>query len=263
MPDLYTSGTINIPNVTGNIVITAVATPGVVTSLSAVFNQGTAVIYDTDSLDTLRQYLTVTASYSTGSSAVVSGYTLSGTLTEGTSTVTVTYGGKTTTFNVVVSATYVSIHNSPMSWGSNSQNAFSYSNGVMTIMGSGTSSYPGGALKGLKYTYNQIHDKRVRLSCKVTLTGDVTSGSGLLLGANLYTSANPANNGSSVRFDGHTVRTSTTSGTVTFSEEFIWDELWDVPVDAHKSYYFGVSIMLNSPSGITATIEDMSFEAVM
>lgn len=104
MPDLYTSGTINIPNVTGNIVITAVATPGVVTGLTAVFNQGTAVIYETDSLETLRQYLTVTASYSTGSSAVVSGYTLSGTLTEGTSTITASFGGETATFSVTVTA---------------------------------------------------------------------------------------------------------------------------------------------------------------
>lgn len=103
MPDYYSSGTINIANVTGDIVITAVATPGTVTSLSAVFNQGSAIIYDTDSLDTLRQYLTVTASYSTGTSAEVTAYTLSGTLTEGTSTITASFGGQTATFSVTVS----------------------------------------------------------------------------------------------------------------------------------------------------------------
>lgn len=103
MPDYYSSGTINIPNVTGDIVITAVATPGTVTSLSAVFNQGSAVIYDTDSLDTLRQYLTVTASYSTSTSAEVTTYTLSGTLTEGTSTITAAFRGQTATFSVTVS----------------------------------------------------------------------------------------------------------------------------------------------------------------
>lgn len=71
--------------------------------ISAVFTQGTATIYNTDSLDDLRQYLVVTATYSDSTSEAVIGYTLSGTLTEGTSTITVTYQGKTDTFNVIVS----------------------------------------------------------------------------------------------------------------------------------------------------------------
>lgn len=71
-------------------------------SISAVFNQGTTVIYDTDSLDDLKQYLTVTASYDDESTATITGYTLSGTLTEGTSTITVAYEGKTATFTVTV-----------------------------------------------------------------------------------------------------------------------------------------------------------------
>lgn len=75
------------------------------TSISSVFNQGSAIIYDTDSLDTLRQYLVVTATYSDGSTATVTYYTLSGTLTVGTSTITVSYGGKTTTFTVTVTET--------------------------------------------------------------------------------------------------------------------------------------------------------------
>lgn len=74
-----------------------------VTSISAVFTQGAAVIYDTDSLDTLEQYLVVTADYSDGTSAVVTNYTLSGTLTVGTSTITVEYGQQTDTISVVVS----------------------------------------------------------------------------------------------------------------------------------------------------------------
>lgn len=74
-------------------------------SISAVFTQGSAVIYDTDSLDTLTQYLTVTATYADSTTATVSDYTLSGTLTAGTSTITVSYGGKTTTFTVNVTGT--------------------------------------------------------------------------------------------------------------------------------------------------------------
>lgn len=75
-----------------------------VLSISAVFTQGSAVIYETDSLDTLKQYLTVTATYDDSSTGVVTNYTLSGTLTVGTSTITVMYSGKTTTFNVTVSS---------------------------------------------------------------------------------------------------------------------------------------------------------------
>lgn len=44
--------------------------------------------------------IVVTAHYSDGSTATVTGYTLSGTIAEGSNTVTVSYGGKTTTFTV-------------------------------------------------------------------------------------------------------------------------------------------------------------------
>lgn len=73
-------------------------------SISAVFNQGGNVIYDIDSLDSLKQYLTVTATYDDETTAVVTTYTLSGELTGGTSVITVAYDGKTTTFNVTVTA---------------------------------------------------------------------------------------------------------------------------------------------------------------
>lgn len=71
-------------------------------SISAVFTQGSAVIYDTDSLDTLKQYLVVTAHMSDSSTQTVTSYALSGTLEVGTSTITVSYMQKTTTFNVTV-----------------------------------------------------------------------------------------------------------------------------------------------------------------
>ena len=44
--------------------------------------------------------IVVTAHYSDGTSETVTGYTLSGTIAEGSNTVTVSYGGKTTTFTV-------------------------------------------------------------------------------------------------------------------------------------------------------------------
>jgi hypothetical protein len=72
-------------------------------SITAVYTQS-GTVYDTDTLDSLKPDLVVTANYSGGTSETVpaSDYTLSGTLTEGTSTITVSYAGLTTTFNVTV-----------------------------------------------------------------------------------------------------------------------------------------------------------------
>lgn len=69
-------------------------------SISAVFDAQGATIYTDDSLDSLKQYLTVTATYDDSSTAVITDYTLSGTLVEGTSSITVTYSEKTTTFTI-------------------------------------------------------------------------------------------------------------------------------------------------------------------
>lgn len=104
----YSSGTITIPNVTGNIVITATAVTSVA-SITAVYTQS-GTVYDTDSLDSLKADLVVTANYSGGTSETVSDYTLSGSLTVGTSTITVTYGGKTATFSVTVTSSRYTLY---------------------------------------------------------------------------------------------------------------------------------------------------------
>lgn len=98
------SATITVTTEDGGFTAAYVLTVASLSSISAVFTQGAATIYDTDTLDTLRQYLVVTATYTDSSTATVTDYTLSGTLTEGTSTITVSYGGKTDTFDVVVSS---------------------------------------------------------------------------------------------------------------------------------------------------------------
>jgi hypothetical protein len=69
--------------------------------ITAVYTQS-GTVYDTDTLDSLKSDLVVTAHYSDSTSSIITGYALSGTLTEGTSTITVSYGGKTTTFDVTV-----------------------------------------------------------------------------------------------------------------------------------------------------------------
>ena len=73
------------------------------TSITATYNQGSTAIYPSTSLDSLKSNLVVTANYSDNSSTAITDYVLSGTLSVGTSSVTVTYNGKTTTFNVIVS----------------------------------------------------------------------------------------------------------------------------------------------------------------
>jgi len=72
------------------------------TSISAVYSGGT--VYDTATLNDLKSSLVVTANYDDSTTATVTDYTLSGTLAVGTSTITVSYGGKTTTFTVTVEA---------------------------------------------------------------------------------------------------------------------------------------------------------------
>lgn len=99
----------------GSAVITATAgsvsatcsvviAPVTVTSISAVYTQS-GTVYDTDSLDSLKADLVVTASWSNGTTSTLasSEYTLSGTLSVGTSTITASYAGLTDTFDVTVS----------------------------------------------------------------------------------------------------------------------------------------------------------------
>lgn len=98
----------------GNAVITATAgtvsktvsvivAQASVTSIDAVYTQS-GTVYDNASLDSLKANLVVTAHWSNNTTTTVpsTDYELSGTLTAGTSTVTVSYGGKTATFNVTV-----------------------------------------------------------------------------------------------------------------------------------------------------------------
>lgn len=92
---------------TGQTYITALSNalypPANLVSISAIYTQS-GTVYDTDTLDSLKSSLVVTATMSDQTTRTITDYTLSGTLTAGTSTITVTYGGKTTTFSVTVTA---------------------------------------------------------------------------------------------------------------------------------------------------------------
>ena len=77
------------------------------TSITATYTQS-GTVYNTDTLDSLKSDLVVVASYSDSTTRTLSDsdYALSGTLEFGTSTIVVSYGGKTATFNVNVSVVY-------------------------------------------------------------------------------------------------------------------------------------------------------------
>lgn len=75
--------------------------PANLVSISAVYTQS-GTVYDNQTLDSLRSDLVVTALWDNQTTTTVTDYTLSGTLTEGTSTITVLYGDKSTTFDVTV-----------------------------------------------------------------------------------------------------------------------------------------------------------------
>ncbi len=106
----YGSAVITVSTGTLSATSSVTVSQAVVTSIDAVFNQGTATIYDSYELNELKQYLTVTANYNNGTSAVVNDYALSGTLAEGTSTITASYGGQSDTFDVVVTASHGMIY---------------------------------------------------------------------------------------------------------------------------------------------------------
>ena len=75
--------------------------PAVLTSISAVFD-ASHTVYEWDSLNSIKNHLTVTALYDNGDTEVVTDYTLSGSMATGNNTFTVTYGGKTATFTIPV-----------------------------------------------------------------------------------------------------------------------------------------------------------------
>ena len=83
--------------------------PADLVSISAVYTQS-GTVYDTATLDSLKPDLVVTGLYDDQSTRPITSYILTGTLTAGTSTITVSYGGKSTTFTVTVTHYDASIY---------------------------------------------------------------------------------------------------------------------------------------------------------
>lgn len=80
-----------------------------ISSVSCTYTQS-GTVYNTDDIDILRDDLVVTVNYDDNTSETITNYLLTGKLFVGTSTITVTYGGKTTTFTITVTANPNLIH---------------------------------------------------------------------------------------------------------------------------------------------------------
>lgn len=78
-------------------------------AISAAINQGSTIIYTDDGLDQLRPLMTVTATYSDGTTAVISDYTLTGTLAPGECVIGVQYGGMMDTVTVTATQPEVTV----------------------------------------------------------------------------------------------------------------------------------------------------------
>ena len=100
----YGSATITATAGSVSATCSVVVAQATCTGITATYTQS-GTVYDSDTLDSLKTDLVVTASWSNGTTSTLADtdYTLSGTLAVGTSTITVSYGGMTDTFNVTVS----------------------------------------------------------------------------------------------------------------------------------------------------------------
>ena len=98
--ETYCKHVISIPEVTGIIRITG-STVTIIRQIQATYTQSKEIHTNT-SLDELRDDLVVRGGLGGSMPYVLTDYTLSGNLTVGTSTITVDFHGKTTTFDVVV-----------------------------------------------------------------------------------------------------------------------------------------------------------------
>lgn len=257
MSEYYSSGVINIPNVTGNIVITATAAAAPLVSITATYTQS-GTVYDTDSLDSLKADLVVTANYDNGTSETVTTYTLSGTLAEGTSTITVSYGGKTTTFNVTVSVRTATPLFDSMTWtsfGPTNYGTISYSNGLDVTISSNTnttnynlgisSNGPANASK----TYAQLKGHLIRIAYTANWTSIVE---GAKLAVSVSFSASTTYNGTRKKAITFNIETTDTEGHFDFVVPTSDWTGWGQPGTVIDTDYFtSRNYFLSSASGAT------------
>lgn len=171
----YSNGVISIPAVTGALVITISAAVIVPSSITATFEQSYHDVFLNTPLDTLKQWLTVTASYSGGTTEEIeaSNYELSGTLATGASTVTVTFAGVTDAFSVtVIGANEIAIDFSTITTfhtSAGETGTYNQTTGVLSVSNTVSVDYA-----GVYVPCNLTSGKKYRLSAVTTKAVDTS-----------------------------------------------------------------------------------------
>lgn len=161
-----------------------------VESITAVFAPGTAVILDTMTLDDLKQYLTVTAEFSDGTTGEIVGYTLSGSMDPGTNTITVTYDELTDTFSATVLHNYAGALNNWIYHPNNAGGTAAYSDGKIRLKcgnASDVSNWSVWVADGKKTLWSAVEHKSVKVRIKVNANDYVNIGA---FGMGIYQNAN-------------------------------------------------------------------------
>lgn len=192
--------------------------PADLVSISAVYTQS-GTVYDTDTLDSLKSDLVVTALMSDSTTQTVTNYTLSGTLTEGTSTITVSYGGKTATFTVTVSQYDGSIYNWDFT-----QSLVDSKQGATATLGSGvTRGASGLTFDGTTNAYVHLADMSNYTTSSFTVEVDVdtlVSGGTLV---DLNTQSGMSDNPCGLIFSGHWYFRLTSNSNATLADSTLTD----------------------------------------
>lgn len=233
---------------------TVTVTAATLSSISAVYTQS-GTVYETDSLDSLKTDLVVTAHWSDNTTSTVASadYTLSGTLTVGTSTITVSYGGKTTTFNVVVSGNWVDITGDMRNWHVPSQQTITnITEDGMTFNGTASASWGIVTFQSpLSITTQSVQGKTVQIEFDLSVSGYV-SGAGIVCGIASFNRTNPDSGSQRTKY----IDDRTTEGghhTYTF-------DVTSENVDIANNRYLGVYIYWNASDNAVATISNFTFK---
>lgn len=168
-----------------------------VESITAVFAPGTAVILDTMTLNDLKQYLTVTAEFSDGTTGEIIGYTLSGSMDAGTNTITVTYNELTDTFSATVLHNYAEALNNWIYHPANNGGTAAYSDGKIRLKcgnASDLTNWSVWAADGKKTLWSAVEHKSVKIRIKVNDYDNDNLGA---FGLGIYQNANISSLGAS------------------------------------------------------------------
>jgi hypothetical protein len=205
-------------------------------SISAVYTQS-GTVYTNDSLDSLKSDLVVTATYDDTSTEIVpsADYTLSGTLAEGTSVITVTFRGKTSTFSV--SCTVKGwLYHFEQSLASSGENDFGFTGSVTYNTGHDGSGYS---------FYNNPSCISARGFTAPDLTGDFT--------ISFWAKVLNAGNGQGFSPYEHT-SSSTTPPKLSESENI--KSGWSVDDKSSSAVYYGLRLGAWGPNTITMRLHN-------